>query len=246
MIPLAMAWIGDNVPYEQRQAVLARFLIGQICGLACGQTFGGLAAEQDWWQWPFLVYTVLFAAASGLLWYRVGRHERPQGRKPESLGVSLRHVLQKPWPRVVLISVFFEGAAGKDPQRLNAVLCLLHIALVAQRPAFVLIVGDVVAPSAPGVKQPAALAGGLVEQLGSGSETVRALLDRIERFLDQHSAIATTPGPGRSGTHVARLDESAGLAQRSSAFIWKMGVCGSYDAILSISPASAVSCTRIF
>ncbi|MGQ7244630.1 MFS transporter [Salinicola sp. V024] len=111
VIPLAMAWIGDNVPYEQRQAVLARFLIGQIGGLACGQTFGGLAAEQDWWQWPFLVYTLLFAAASGLLWYRAGRHERPQKRERESLGVSLRHVMQKPWPQVVLITVFFEGAA---------------------------------------------------------------------------------------------------------------------------------------
>ena len=30
IIPLAMAWIGDVVAYEQRQPVLARFLIGQI------------------------------------------------------------------------------------------------------------------------------------------------------------------------------------------------------------------------
>ena len=29
VIPLAMAWIGDVVAYERRQAVLARFLIGQ-------------------------------------------------------------------------------------------------------------------------------------------------------------------------------------------------------------------------
>lgn len=111
VIPLAMAWIGDNVPYEQRQAVLARFLTGQVCGLACGQTFGGIAAEQDWWQWPFLAYTALFALASGLLWYRAGRHERPQPRARESLGVSLRAVIDKPWPRVVLIAVFCEGAA---------------------------------------------------------------------------------------------------------------------------------------
>lgn len=111
VIPLAMAWIGDNVPYEKRQPVLARFLIGQIFGLACGQVFGGLAAEQSWWQWPFLIYTLLFTCAGGLLWHRAGRHERPQGRKPEALGVSLRHVLARPWSRVVLISVFCEGAA---------------------------------------------------------------------------------------------------------------------------------------
>ncbi|WP_251975915.1 MFS transporter [Salinicola avicenniae] len=110
VIPLAMAWIGDNVPYAQRQAVLARFLIGQICGLACGQTFGGLAAEQTWWQWPFLAYTLLFALASGLLWLRAARHERPKGRRDESLAVSLRAVLSQPWPRVVLMAVFCEGA----------------------------------------------------------------------------------------------------------------------------------------
>ena len=36
IIPLAMAWIGDVVPYEKRQPVLARFLIGQILGLSAG------------------------------------------------------------------------------------------------------------------------------------------------------------------------------------------------------------------
>jgi len=34
LIPLAMAWIGDAVPYERRQGVLARFLLGQILGMA--------------------------------------------------------------------------------------------------------------------------------------------------------------------------------------------------------------------
>ena len=30
IVPLGMAWIGDVVPYEQRQGILARFLTGQI------------------------------------------------------------------------------------------------------------------------------------------------------------------------------------------------------------------------
>ncbi|MGQ7246697.1 MFS transporter [Halomonas sp. V046] len=110
VIPLAMAWIGDNVPYEKRQPVLARFLIGQVFGLACGQMFGGIAAEQLYWQWPFLVYTGLFAAASALLWYRAGRHEHRQVCARESLATSLGHVLSAPWARVVLVTVFFEGA----------------------------------------------------------------------------------------------------------------------------------------
>ena len=36
IIPLSMAWLGDVVPYEERQPVLARFLAGQILGLSTG------------------------------------------------------------------------------------------------------------------------------------------------------------------------------------------------------------------
>ena len=41
IIPLSMAWIGDVIDYEQRQPVLARFLMGQIVGLAGGVWLGG-------------------------------------------------------------------------------------------------------------------------------------------------------------------------------------------------------------
>ena len=36
IIPLAMAWLGDNVSYERRQMMLARFLTGQTLGLMTG------------------------------------------------------------------------------------------------------------------------------------------------------------------------------------------------------------------
>ena len=41
VIPLAMAWIGDTVPYNQRQATLARLLTGTISGMMAGQLAGG-------------------------------------------------------------------------------------------------------------------------------------------------------------------------------------------------------------
>ncbi|NHZ81299.1 MFS transporter [Massilia sp. CCM 8695] len=46
IIPLSMAWIGAVIAYEQRQPVLARFLIGQILGapaLLVGGALGLLA-----------------------------------------------------------------------------------------------------------------------------------------------------------------------------------------------------------
>ncbi|CUI02690.1 putative membrane transport protein [Janthinobacterium sp. CG23_2] len=40
-IPLSMAWIGDVIASEQRQPVLARFLIGQILGVSATVLVGG-------------------------------------------------------------------------------------------------------------------------------------------------------------------------------------------------------------
>ena len=117
ILPLAMAWIGDQVPYERRQLVLARFLVGQISGVACGQLLGGLAADHLGRHWPFVGITVLFLSSALVLW-------RVQARLPAegTGGVLDRHplqhllqefgaVLSRPWPRVVVAVVFAEGAA---------------------------------------------------------------------------------------------------------------------------------------
>lgn len=53
IVPLSMAWIGDTVPYERRQATLARFLTGTILGMATGQLAGGLFADTLGWRWAF-------------------------------------------------------------------------------------------------------------------------------------------------------------------------------------------------
>ncbi|AHV94942.1 major Facilitator Superfamily protein [Bordetella holmesii 30539] len=56
IVPLSMAWIGDNVPYERRQATLARFLTGTILGMAAGSLAGGClqtpsAGGAPFWFW---------------------------------------------------------------------------------------------------------------------------------------------------------------------------------------------------
>jgi YNFM family putative membrane transporter len=45
LIPLSLAWIGDAVSLEHRQATLARFMSGQIIGLVSGQAIGGFFAD---------------------------------------------------------------------------------------------------------------------------------------------------------------------------------------------------------
>ena len=113
VIPMAMAWIGDAVPYDRRQAVLARFLTGQILGLAAGQWLGGLAADYGLWRAPFALLALCFLAAGAMLWRSRQAADEVAPPQPRS-GHPVREaaeVLGVPWARVVLSVVFLEGVA---------------------------------------------------------------------------------------------------------------------------------------
>lgn len=75
IIPLSMAHIGDAVPYEQRQATLARFLFGQILGSVFGQVAGGVLGEWMHWRAIFLILGALYVVAALVILaeYRSGR-----------------------------------------------------------------------------------------------------------------------------------------------------------------------------
>lgn len=109
LIPLSMAWLGDVVPYAERQPVLARFLLGQILGLGGGAAVGGIAAEHAFWRWPFAVLAVWLLAMGLML---VGAARRDPGPRRAPGGHFVRDivgVLASPWARVVVGSVFVEG-----------------------------------------------------------------------------------------------------------------------------------------
>jgi predicted MFS family arabinose efflux permease len=117
LIPLSMAWIGDVVPYDQRQPVLARFLIGQILGIAAGQLAGGLAAEHLSWRLPFVGLALWFAVVSVLLFAMNRRLPasartvgKMKGRLVSRMISEFAQVVSQPWARVILFTVFLEGA----------------------------------------------------------------------------------------------------------------------------------------
>src|ERR1700682_3473135 len=60
IIPPSIAWIGDEVDYEARQPVIARFLTGQILGLILGQVMAGIVAEYLGWRIVFLFLSGFF------------------------------------------------------------------------------------------------------------------------------------------------------------------------------------------
>jgi predicted MFS family arabinose efflux permease len=117
IIPLSMAWIGDVIAYDQRQPVLARFLIGQIFGVAAGILVGGLAADHFHWRTPFFGIALIFIAISVAL-FKLNRRLPPHAlalHKAEGLVLprmmsEFGQVLSKRWARILVMTVFLEGA----------------------------------------------------------------------------------------------------------------------------------------
>jgi predicted MFS family arabinose efflux permease len=59
LIPVAMALIGDRVPYDRRQVAISRFLISTISGQMLGAAVAGALADIAGWRAVFGVLTAV-------------------------------------------------------------------------------------------------------------------------------------------------------------------------------------------
>jgi len=115
IITLALAWIGDAVPYAGRQTVLAKFMTGQLLGVGCGAAAAGVIAERFGWRAVFILLGIVMLASAFGLWreLRVNVLAHPKARAGKAtFGQDLRGVfglLGRPWVRVVFAAVLFEG-----------------------------------------------------------------------------------------------------------------------------------------
>ena len=111
VIPLSMAWVGDTVPYERRQATLARLMAGTLSGMMAGQLAGGLFADSSWgWRGAFFTLSAGYAVVTVLLFARVRKSpDATAGGSGFHFIAQLRRVLAAPWARVVLVAVLAEG-----------------------------------------------------------------------------------------------------------------------------------------
>ena len=106
VLPTALVYIGDRVPFERRQQVIVNVLAAGSVGTALATVGAGLAAGLGLWRAVFAV-AALLALLVGLA----------LGRLPESLSkaaggvlAQVRGVLSRPWALVVIGLAVAEGA----------------------------------------------------------------------------------------------------------------------------------------
>ena len=110
VIPLSFAFIGDNVPYEHRQTVLAQFITGTLMGQTLGPLIGGILSDSIGWRATFLIPACGFLVIGVL----IGRESRNVVQKLHP-DVSFNPVtrlialLKRRRARMVLAAVAIEG-----------------------------------------------------------------------------------------------------------------------------------------
>lgn len=80
IIPLSMAWVGDQVPYERRQEILAKLMSATVLGMMSGLWFGGFAADTVGWRSAFVLLAAMFGVAAVLLLRRLRQQAKRQAQ----------------------------------------------------------------------------------------------------------------------------------------------------------------------
>ena len=114
IIPLALAFIGDVVPFERRQHVIGTFLSGQILGQMFGQAAGGVLGDWFGWRTVFFLLAGLLAIATISLVVELTRNpvtRASHARTAAPLGFVAGYaaVLRTPWARMMIAMAFLEA-----------------------------------------------------------------------------------------------------------------------------------------
>ena len=113
IFPVGLALIGDLVPLEQRQVVIARWLAIVIGGNVLGGALAGVIADLFGWRAVFLVGAAVGIAAllNGLINLRQAANEKPGPIDLRQIPVTFGQILANPRAKFCFLAVFLEGVA---------------------------------------------------------------------------------------------------------------------------------------
>jgi predicted MFS family arabinose efflux permease len=113
VIPLMMAYLGDVVPYADRQATLGRFLTGMVMAQMLTGPISGVIGQHAGWRYSFLVLGLFAIGVGATLMMRFGK---TLWQAPDTPGytavpgpVAYLRLLKRPVGQWLLISAFFDG-----------------------------------------------------------------------------------------------------------------------------------------
>lgn len=114
VVPILLAYVGDVVAYERRQAVLARVLTGNLMGVVFGQSIAGVLIEFVSWRTVFLALGAAYLVVAVLLFaeLRSSRVVRTRSDAPLHPGHLARRylgLLRDRGPRAILLMIGLEG-----------------------------------------------------------------------------------------------------------------------------------------
>lgn len=112
IIPLSLAYIGDNFPYEERQTAIGRYLSALVLGQILGGSLGGIFGEYIGWRDIFLLFGIVSVIIAVAMWYATRRIPDRQNRQNRVSLLNFKpyyQLMSQPAARNVIIAVFVEG-----------------------------------------------------------------------------------------------------------------------------------------
>ena len=107
VLPTALVYVGDMIPFKARHAVIADLLAAVAVGTAAGSLGGGFFAHYFSWRLIFGLTAVIALALA------VAMGRLPESDAPPTTGgpiEQMKEVFRRPWARFVILLVIPEGA----------------------------------------------------------------------------------------------------------------------------------------
>ena len=106
VLPTALVYVGDAVPFASRHSVVADLLAAVAVGTATGTVASGLFAHFLTWRLTFAVPAV----AAAILVVALRRLPESAPAAPAGVGTQLRRAVARPWARFLILFAIPEGA----------------------------------------------------------------------------------------------------------------------------------------